>query len=582
MITDVSSVFFADEKEAEVYRHTTSHILAQAVKRLFPGVKLGIGPAIKDGFYYDFAYHNSFVPDDLEKIEAEMARIIKEDLPLERREMEREEALAFFAGLGEVFKVELIRDLPADVPISVYHTGEFVDLCAGPHLPSTGQVRAFKLLTLAGAYWRGNEKNPMLQRIYGTSFLQGKQLDEYLHRLEEAKKRDHRKLGRDLDLFSLPEEGPGFPLLHPRGMIVRNELESFWREEHRRAGYQEIKTPVILNRALWERSGHWDHFRENMYFTRIDEQDYAVKPMNCPGSMLVYKDKIHSYRDLPIRLAELGLVHRHELSGALHGLMRVRAFTQDDAHIFMLSSQIKEETAKIIDLIDRLYQVFHFDYHVELSTRPEKAMGSPETWETATRALLEVLQERGMSFTINEGDGAFYGPKIDFHLRDSIGRTWQCGTIQLDFQMPEKFDLVYVGEDGQKHRPAVIHRVIFGSVERFFAVLIEHYAGAFPLWLAPLQVMVLPVAERHHEYAARVQATLLEAGVRAEADLRNEKVGYKIREAELQKVPYMLVVGDKEAEAGQVAVRRRRAGDAGAFSLEAFIDRVRAEIAARE
>lgn len=582
MITDVSSVFFADEKEAEVYRHTTSHILAQAVKRLFPGVKLGIGPAIKDGFYYDFAYHNSFVPDDLEKIEAEMARIIKEDLPLERREMEREEALAFFAGLGEVFKVELIRDLPADVPISVYHTGEFVDLCAGPHLPSTGQVRAFKLLTLAGAYWRGNEKNPMLQRIYGTSFLQGKQLDEYLHRLEEAKKRDHRKLGRDLDLFSLPEEGPGFPLLHPRGMIVRNELESFWREEHRRAGYQEIKTPVILNRALWERSGHWDHFRENMYFTRIDEQDYAVKPMNCPGSMLVYKDKIHSYRDLPIRLAELGLVHRHELSGALHGLMRVRAFTQDDAHIFMLPSQIKEETAKIIDLIDRLYQVFHFDYHVELSTRPEKAMGSPETWETATQALLEVLQERGMSFTINEGDGAFYGPKIDFHLRDSIGRTWQCGTIQLDFQMPEKFDLVYVGEDGQKHRPAVIHRVIFGSVERFFAVLIEHFAGAFPLWLAPLQVMVLPVAERHHEYAARVQATLLEAGVRAEADLRNEKVGYKIREAELQKVPYMLVVGDKEAEAGQVAVRRRRAGDAGAFSLEAFIDRVRTEIAARE
>jgi threonyl-tRNA synthetase len=555
--------------------------LAQAVKRLFPGVKLGIGPAIKEGFYYDFSYHDSFVPEDLEKIESEMARIVKEDLPMVRREMDREEALAFFAGLGEVFKVELIRDLPADVPISVYHTGEFVDLCAGPHLPSTGSVRAFKLLSLAGAYWRGSEKNPMLQRIYGTSFLNRKQLDEYLHRLEEAKKRDHRKLGRELDLFSLHEEGPGFPLLHPRGMIVRNELESFWREEHRLAGYQEIKTPVILNRALWERSGHWDHYRENMYFTRIDEQDYAVKPMNCPGSMLVYKDKIHSYRDLPIRLAELGLVHRHEMSGALHGLMRVRAFTQDDAHIFMLPSQIKEETAKIIDLIDRLYQVFGFDYHVELSTRPEKAMGSPEMWETATRALQEVLLERSMPFMINEGDGAFYGPKIDFHLRDSIGRTWQCGTIQLDFQMPEKFDLYYVGEDGQKHRPAVIHRVIFGSVERFFAVLIEHYAGAFPLWLAPLQAVVLPVAERHHAYAARVLAALLEAGVRAEADLRSEKVGYKIREAEVQKVPYMLVVGDKETETGQVAVRRRRAGDTGAFSLTSFIGLVKEEIASR-
>ncbi|MBT9173951.1 MAG: Threonine--tRNA ligase 2 [Syntrophomonadaceae bacterium] len=581
MTTDASPVIFADEKEAEVYRHTSSHILAQAVKRLFPGVKLGIGPAIKDGFYYDFSYHDSFVPEDLEKIESEMARIIEEDLPMVRREMEREEALAFFAGLGEVFKVELIRDLPADVAISVYHTGEFADLCAGPHLSSTGKVRAVKLLSLAGAYWRGSEKNPMLQRIYGTSFLHRKQLDEYLHRLEEAKKRDHRKLGRELDLFSLHDEGPGFPLLHPRGMIVRNELESFWREEHRLAGYQEIKTPVILNRALWERSGHWDHYRENMYFTRIDEQDFAVKPMNCPGSMLVYKDKIHSYRDLPIRLAELGLVHRHELSGALHGLMRVRAFTQDDAHIFMLPSQIKEETAKIIDLIDRLYQVFGFDYHVELSTRPEKAMGSPEMWETATRALQEVLLERGMPFAINEGEGAFYGPKIDFHLRDSIGRTWQCGTIQLDFQMPEKFDLFYVGEDGQKHRPAVIHRVIFGSVERFFAVLIEHYAGAFPLWLAPLQAIVLPVAERHHAYAARVLATLLEAGVRAEADLRSEKVGYKIREAELRKVPYMLVVGDKEAETGQVAVRRRRTGDAGAFSLASFIGRVKEEIASR-
>lgn len=581
MITDVNSLAFADEEAKEVYRHTSSHILAQAVRRLFPGVKLGIGPAIKDGYYYDFDYSNSFVPADLEKIEAEMLRIVKEDLPMERLEMEREEAVALFTGMGENYKVELIRDLPAGVAISAYRTGEFIDLCAGPHLPSTGKVKAVKLLNLAGAYWRGSEKNPMLQRIYGTSFPKKAQLDEYLHHLEEAKKRDHRKLGRELDLFSLHEEGPGFPLLLPRGMTVRNELEYFWREEHRRAGYQEIKTPVILNRVLWERSGHWDHYKDNMYFTRIDEQDFAVKPMNCPGSMLVYKDKIHSYRDLPIRLAELGLVHRHELSGALHGMMRVRAFTQDDAHIFMLPSQIKEETAKIIELIDRIYHVFGFDYHVELSTRPEKAMGSPEVWEVATQALREVLLERGMTFVVNEGDGAFYGPKIDFHLRDSIGRTWQCGTIQLDFQMPEKLALFYVGEDGQKHRPAVIHRVVFGSIERFFAVLIEHFAGAFPLWLAPLQALVLPIAERHHAYAGKVLAALAAAGIRAEADLRSEKIGYKIREAEVQKIPYMLVVGDKEAEAGQVAVRARRTGDMGPLNLEAFISKAKEEISAR-
>ncbi|MDW7652202.1 MAG: threonine--tRNA ligase [Bacillota bacterium] len=572
---------FSDEEGADVYRHTSSHILALAVKRLFPGVKLGIGPSIKDGFYYDFDYEESFVPDDLEKIEAEMQKIIKEDLPLERFELERAEAVAFFDKLGETYKVELIRDLPADAVISCYRCGEFTDLCAGPHLPSTGRVKAVKLLNLAGAYWRGSEQNPMLQRIYGTSFPKKSMLEEYLHRLEEAKKRDHRKLGRELDLFSIQDEGPGFPLLHPRGMIVRNELEAFWREEHRRAGYDEIKTPIILNRVLWERSGHWDHYKENMYFTQIDEQDFSIKPMNCPGSMLVFKTKLHSYRDLPVRMGELGLVHRHELSGTLHGMMRVRAFTQDDAHIFMLPAQIKDEVAAVIELTDRIYNVFGFDYHVELSTRPEKAMGSEEMWEVATSALRDVLEERGIPFVINEGDGAFYGPKIDFHLKDSIGRTWQCGTIQLDFQMPEKFDIHYIGEDGQKHRPAVIHRVIYGSIERFMAVLIEHFAGAFPLWLAPQQVMVLPITDKHHEFAKEIVTELAIAGVRVEADLRNEKVGYKIREAQLQKIPYMLVVGDKEMEAGEVAVRERGAGDVGTMTISDFSARVTEEIAAK-
>ncbi len=573
---------FEDADGAGVFHHTSSHILAQAVKRLYPGVRLGIGPAIKDGFYYDFDREESFTPEDLEKIEAEMARIVEEDLPMERFELGREEAIAFFSALGEDYKVELIRDLPEDTIISCYRTGEFVDLCAGPHLPSTGSVKACKLLSLAGAYWRGSGENPMLQRIYGTSFPKKSLLDQYLHRLEEAKKRDHRKLGRELDLFSVHDEAPGFPFLHPRGMIIRNELEKFWREQHALAGYQEIKTPIILNRVLWERSGHWDHYKENMYFTRIDEQDFAVKPMNCPGSMLLYRLDLHSYRDLPIRLAELGLVHRHEMSGTLHGMMRVRAFTQDDAHIFMLPSQIKEEVAAVIELTDRIYSVFGFDYHVELSTRPEKAMGSEEMWELATTALREVLEERGMAFIINEGDGAFYGPKIDFHLRDSIGRTWQCGTIQLDFQMPEKFDLHYIGEDGQKHRPAVIHRVVYGSIERFMAVLIEHFAGAFPAWLAPVQAVVIPITDRHHAYAASVLKRLREAGIRAESDTRSEKVGYKIREAQLQKIPYMLVVGDKEAEAGSVAVRERAGGDRGSVEVSEFINALLGEIAASQ
>jgi len=575
---DVRFLFFDDDEGAEVYRHTSSHILAQAVKRLFADVKLGIGPAIKDGYYYDFDYNESFVPADLEKIEAEMAKIIKEDLPLERFELSREEAVSYFEKLGEGYKVELIRDLPADAVISCYRCGDFVDLCAGPHLPSTGRVKAVKLLNLAGAYWRGSEKNPMLQRIYGTSFPKKALLDEYLHRLEEAKKRDHRKLGRELDLFSILEEGPGFPLLHPRGMVVRNGLEAYWREEHLRAGYEEIKTPIILNRVLWERSGHWAHYKENMYFTRIDEQDFAVKPMNCPGAMLLFKAKMHSYRDLPLRMAELGLVHRHELSGALHGLMRVRAFTQDDAHIFMLPSQIKDEVARVIDLTDRMYHLFGFEYHVELSTKPEKAMGSDEMWEIATAALRDVLEERKITYVVNAGDGAFYGPKIDFHLKDSIGRTWQCGTIQLDFQMPEKFDLTYVGEDGQKHRPAVIHRVIYGSIERFMAVLIEHFAGAFPVWLSPQQVVVLPITEKFHQYAKDVAARLWAAGVRVEADLRNEKVGYKIREAQMQKVPYMLVVGEKEQDAGAVAVRERASGEVGTLKLEEFVEKIKLEI----
>jgi len=559
-------------------RHTASHILAQAVKRLYPGVKLAIGPAIENGFYYDFDTEKPFTPEDLEKIEAEMAKIVKEDLKLERFTLPREEAIEFVLEKGETYKAELIRDLPEDAVISFYRQGEFTDLCAGPHVPSTGRVKAFKLTSIAGAYWRGNEKNKMLQRIYGTAFLKKSDLDEYLFRLEEAKKRDHRKLGRELDLFDIMEEGPGFPFFLPKGMVLRNELENFWREEHRKNGYQEIKTPVILNKDLWLRSGHWDHYKENMYTVQIDEADFAIKPMNCPGGMLVFKRKLHSYRDLPQRMGELGLVHRHELSGALHGLMRVRCFTQDDAHIFMTPEQIQDEVINVINLIDKFYSIFGFKYHVELSTRPEKSMGSDEDWERATTALKGALEHKGLPYKINEGDGAFYGPKIDFHLEDSIGRTWQCGTIQLDMQMPERFDLYYIGPDGEKHRPVMIHRVVFGSIERFIAILTEHFAGAFPVWISPVQVKIIGILDKHTPYVKEVQEKLESFGIRTETDVRNEKIGLKIREARLEKVPYMLVVGDKEMESGQVAVRSRKEGELGAMALDEFIKKILDEI----
>ncbi|MBF7083914.1 threonine--tRNA ligase [Desulfallas sp. Bu1-1] len=578
----VEFLTFDSEEGRDVFRHSTAHVMAQAVQRLFPGTKLAIGPAIANGFYYDFDSPQRFNPEQLEAIEVEMNKIIKEDLPFARVELSREEALNKFRERGEHYKVELINDLPEDAVISCYQQGEFEDLCAGPHVPSTGRLKAVKLLNVAGAYWRGDERNKMLQRIYGTAFPKKSLLDEHLHRLEEARRRDHRKLGAELDLFSIQEEGPGFPFFHPKGMIIRNELEKFWREEHKRRGYDEIRTPVILSRALWEQSGHWDHYRENMYFTKIDDADFAIKPMNCPGSILIYKSRLHSYRDLPIRMAELGLVHRHELSGVLHGLMRVRCFTQDDAHIFMLPEQVKDEIVGVIDLVNDFYRVFGFDYHVELSTRPEKAMGSEEIWEMATNALREAMEERGLPYKVNEGDGAFYGPKIDFHLEDCIGRTWQCGTIQLDFLMPEKFDLTYVGEDGQKYRPVMIHRVVFGSIERFIGILTEHFAGAFPTWLAPVQVKVLPITDRQLDYAREVTGILAERDIRVELDARNEKVNYKIREAQGQKIPYMLVLGDREAAAGTVAVRHRRKGDLGAVELERFIENLQREISSKE
>lgn len=579
----VEFLTFADEEGRNVYRHTSAHILAQAVKRLYPEAKLAIGPAIADGFYYDFDVPRPFTPEDLARIEAEMERIIKEDLPIVRQELSRAEARAAFLAAGETYKVEIIDELPPDAVISCYRQGEFVDLCTGPHLPSTGYVKAFKLLSVAGAYWRGDERNKMLQRIYGTSFPKKSLLEEHLHRLEEAKRRDHRRLGAELDLFSIREEGPGFPFFHPKGMVIRNELEAFWREEHRRRGYQEIRTPIILRRELWERSGHWDHYKENMYFTTIDDQPYAIKPMNCPGAILVFKRRVHSYRDLPVRLAELGLVHRHELSGVLHGLMRVRCFTQDDAHIFCRRDQVKEEILGIIDIVEYFYrEVFGFEYNVELSTKPEKAMGDPAIWELATEALREALETRGIPYKVNEGEGAFYGPKIDFHLKDCLGRTWQCGTIQADFLMPEKFDLYYVGEDGQRHRPVMLHRVVFGSLERFIAILTEHFAGAFPVWLAPVQVRVLPITDRHGAYAAEVTRVLEEAGVRVELDARNEKVNYKIREAQVQKIPYMLVIGDREVEMRSVAVRHRSKGDLGPQSLSAFVNQICEEIRTRK
>lgn len=567
-----------DEEGLETYRHSSAHIMAEAVGELFPDTKFGIGPVIKDGFYYDFDTEHSFTPEDLERIEGKIADIVKRNTPFVRKVLSREEALAYFNSLGEKYKVELIEDLPAGVEISIYEQGGFLDLCRGPHVPSTGYLKAYKLMNLAGAYWRGSEKNKMLQRIYATAFPSKKELDAHLLRIEEAKKRDHRKLGAELELFTMEEEGPGFPLFLPNGMILRNQLEDFMRGLYTKWEYEEIKTPIILNRKLWEQSGHWDHYKENMYFTKIDDADYAIKPMNCPGCMLVYKHSQHSYRELPIRYAEMGLVHRHEKSGVLHGLMRVRAFTQDDAHIFMLYPQIRDEIKKVIEMVDEVYNTFGFTYSVELSTRPEDAMGSVDMWDMATEALKDALEDLKMPFEINEGDGAFYGPKIDFHLNDSIGRTWQCGTIQLDFQMPEKFDLNYIGEDGAKHRPAMIHRAIFGSVERFIGILIEHYAGAFPLWLAPVQVSILPLAEPHHEYAYALAASLKKVGIRVNVDDRNEKLGYKIRESQVKKIPYTFVVGDKEIENKVVSIRRRGEGDLGQMPLQEVLDMLVAEV----
>ena len=564
-------------------RHTASHILAQAVKRLYKedNVKLAIGPAIDNGFYYDIDMDRQLGEADLKDIEKEMKKIVKENLKLERKEVSRSEALKMFEEKGESYKVELINDLPEDALITLYTQGEFADLCAGPHVVSTGKVKALKLQSVAGAYWRGSEKNKMLQRIYGTAFEKQADLDEYLHMLEEAAKRDHRKLGKELDLFSLHEEGPGFPFFHPNGMVIRNELINYWREVHRRYGYQEIKTPMIMNRKLWETSGHWDHYKENMYFTKIDDEDYAVKPMNCPGGMLVYKSHQHSYRDLPLRMGELGLVHRHELSGALHGLFRVRNFTQDDAHLFITPAQIEEEIQHTIDLFDEVYSTFGLKYTAELSTRPEDSMGSDEIWENATNALRNALEHRGLKYVINEGDGAFYGPKIDFHLRDSIGRTWQCGTIQLDMLMPEKFDLTYVGEDGEKHRPVMLHRVVYGSIERFIGILIENYAGAFPTWLAPVQVRILPITDKHADYAYELKKKMFDLGLRVEVDDRNEKTGYKIRESQVKKTPYTLVVGDQEMADGTAAVRKRGVKDSEVMKVDDFIKYVQEKIASK-
>lgn len=568
-----------DPEGLAAYRHTTSHIMAQAIKRLYPQAKLAIGPSIADGFYYDIDIEGGFTPEDLEKIEAEMKKIIKEALPLKRFTLPRDEAVAFMRDRQEPYKVELIEDLPEGSEISFYEQGEFVDLCAGPHLMSTKPVKAFKLTSLAGAYWRGNEHNKMLTRIYGTAFAKKSDLDDYLTMMEEAKKRDHRKLGKELGLFMMNDAGPGFPFFLPKGMILKNALLDYWHELHNRNGYQEIATPIILNRSLWETSGHWDHYKDNMYTTVIDEQDYAIKPMNCPGGVLVYQSEPRSYRDLPLRLGELGIVHRHEKSGQLHGLMRVRCFTQDDAHIFMTPDQIRDEIKGVAKLIDEVYSLFGFKYHVELSTRPENSMGSDEDWEMATEALRGALDDLGLEYAVNEGDGAFYGPKIDFHLQDSIGRTWQCGTIQLDFQLPLRFQLEYTGADGEKHRPIMIHRVAFGSIERFIGILIEHFAGAFPTWLAPVQVKVLPISEKFLDYGEKIKKSLEDAGIRAELDVRSEKIGYKIREAQNQKIPFMLVVGAKEEELGVVAVRTRLGGDQGQKSLEDFVAEIKSEIA---
>ena len=568
-----------DTKEGlHAIRHTASHVMAQAIQHLFPGVKFAIGPAIDTGFYYDIDSDHVFTPEDLTAIEKEMAKIVKQNLPLVRSEVPRKDALTRFAAENEIYKVELINDLPEDAVISLYTQGDFTDLCAGPHCPSTGRVKAFKLMSLAGAYWRGNEKNKMLQRIYGTAFPSKEELDEYLHMLEEAEKRDHRKLGKELDIFSMHDEGPGFPFFHPNGMRIRNAILEYWHQVHRKYHYEQVMTPMIMNRDLWIRSGHWDHYRENMYFTKIDDMDYAIKPMNCPGGMMVYNTRPHSYKELPLRYAELGLVHRHELSGALHGLFRVRCFTQDDAHIFMTPEQIQPEITNVIKLFNEVYSTFGLKYHAELSTRPENSMGDDASWELATEGLRKALEANHLDYIINEGDGAFYGPKIDFHLQDSIGRTWQCGTIQLDMQLPEKFNCEYTGEDGQKHRPVMIHRVVYGSIERFIGILIEHFAGSFPVWMAPNQVRVMPITDKQQAYAKEVNDKLFELGYRTQLDDRNEKIGKKIREAQVQKVPFMLIIGEKEAESGTVAVRQRHGGDLGAMTLDDFIARMQKDI----
>ena len=579
--SEVAFFTFEEDGGKHTLRHTASHILAQAVKRLWPEAKLAIGPAIDKGFYYDIDMEHTLTPEDLGKIEKEMSRIVKENLPITKSVMSRQEAIEFFKSKNEDYKVELIEDLPEDAVISCYAQGDFVDLCAGPHVASTGKVKAFKLQSIAGAYWRGDEKNKMLQRIYGTAFEKKEELDAYLHMLEEAAKRDHRKLGKELGLFVIKEEGPGFPFFLPKGMALRNELENFWREVHHDFEYDEIRTPIILNKHLWETSGHWDHYRENMYTTIIDDEEYAIKPMNCPGGILVYQNEMHSYRDLPLRYAELGLVHRHELSGALHGLFRVRAFTQDDAHVFMLPEQMQSELMKVIELFDRIYSQFGLKYHVELSTKPDNAMGDDAIWEAATEALRNAIEAKGIDYVINPGDGAFYGPKLDYHIEDSLGRTWQCGTIQLDMNLPERFNVEYIGEDGQKHRTIMIHRACFGSMERFIGILTEHYAGAFPTWMAPVQVKILPISEKHVEYAKELAKQMHRDYVRVEVDDRSEKIGYKIRQAQMAKVPYMLVVGDKEVEEGTVNVRKHGGDELGSVPFEEFFNSIKIEIKER-
>ncbi|WP_295274572.1 threonine--tRNA ligase [Veillonella sp.] len=576
--SEVAFLTFEEDGGKHTLRHTASHILAQAVKRLWPEAKLAIGPAIDKGFYYDIDMEHTLTPEDLGKIEKEMSRIIKENLPITKSVMSRQEAIEFFKSKNEDYKVELIEDLPEDAVISCYAQGDFIDLCAGPHVASTGKVKAFKLQSIAGAYWRGDEKNKMLQRIYGTAFEKKEELDAYLHLLEEAAKRDHRKLGKELGLFVIKEEGPGFPFFLPKGMALRNELENFWREVHHEFDYEEIRTPIILNKQLWETSGHWFHYRENMYTTIIDDEEYAIKPMNCPGGILVYQNEMHSYRDFPLRYAELGLVHRHELSGALHGLFRVRAFTQDDAHVFMLPDQMQSELMKVIELFDRIYSQFGLKYHVELSTKPDNAMGDDAIWEAATEALRNAIEAKGIPYVINPGDGAFYGPKLDYHIEDSLGRTWQCGTIQLDMNLPERFQIEYIGEDGQKHRPIMIHRACFGSMERFIGILTEHYAGAFPTWMAPVQVKILPISEKHVEYAKELAKQMHRDYVRVEVDDRSEKIGYKIRQAQMAKVPYMLVVGDKEVEEGTVNVRKHGGDELGSVPFEEFFNSIKVEI----